>query len=396
MFKLLEHLFIKKKYPEAMDDNKRAAYGIMSSIVGIICNVFLCILKLIVGLIFQSIAIITDGINNLSDSASSIVGLIGFKLSKKSPDEQHPYGHERIEYISALFVACSILVISIILGKTSIEKIINHSNMNLDKFYIVVILLVTSILIKLWMMFVYRQVYTKINSLTSKASSQDSLNDVITNVIILISLIVAYYTNISLDAYLALALSAYMLFGGAKIAIETISVLIGEATSKEEIKNIEKEILAYNYILGVHDLFIHKYGPNKTFATIHCEMDASMNMIDCHNIIDEIERDFKAKHNIFLTIHLDPVEKDDQDSAIYKSIITNITSKDGYKFHDFRIVKGTDYIKILFDLEIPYKKSKDSEKIVEDIKGDFMNQIKNENINKNISYQLIIDVDNNG
>ena len=395
MFKLLEHLFIEKKYKDKMDDNKRVAYGVLSSIVGIICNVFLCILKLIVGFIFQSISIITDGINNLSDSASSVVGLIGFKLSKKSPDEQHPYGHERIEYISALFVACSIVVISIILGKTSIEKIINHSNMNLDKFYIVVTLLVASIIVKLWMMLVYKKVYLKINSLTSKASSQDSLNDVITNVIILVSLIIAYYTDISLDAYLALALSAYMLFGGVKIAIETISVLIGEATSEEEIKNIEKEIASYDHILGVHDLFIHKYGPNKTFATIHCEMDANMNMIDCHNIIDEIERDFKAKHNIFLTIHLDPVEKDDEDSLIYKNIISNIISKDGYSFHDFRLVKGTNYIKILFDLVIPYKMNKDSDKILSDIKDKFMNQIKEENIDKDISYQLIIDVDNN-
>ena len=391
MFKLFEHLFITKKYPDKMDDNKRVAYGLLSSTIGIICNVFLCILKLIVGIIFASISIITDGLNNLSDSASSIVGLIGFKLSKKSPDENHPYGHERIEYISALFVSCSIIVLSIILAKTSIEKIINHSNMDLSKFYLVVILLVVSILVKMWMMFVYRYVYKRIDSLTSKASSQDSLNDVIATSIILVSLIIAYYTNIALDAYLALGLALYMLVGGIKLAIETISVLIGEATSKEDIKTIEKEILSYDNILGVHDLFIHKYGPNKTFASIHCEMDASMNMVDCHNIVDAIERDFKTKHNISLTIHIDPVEKEDSDTIFYKNIITTIVTKYEYKFHDFRIVKGTNYIKILFDLVIPYKMNNESEQIVKSIKEEFMKEIDSKD---DINYQLIIDVDN--
>ena len=168
MFKVLEHLFITKKYPKEMDEEKRSAYGILSSILGIICNIFLCLAKIIVGLIFASISIVIDGFNNLSDSTSSIVSLIGFKIAKKSPDKDHPYGHERIEYVSALLVSCSIIVLSIILGKTSVERIINNSQMDLSRFYIIVILLALSIIIKIWMVFVYKYPEVPISKTSTK------------------------------------------------------------------------------------------------------------------------------------------------------------------------------------------------------------------------------------
>ena len=392
MFKLLEHIFINKKYHE-MNNEKRSALGVLTSILALIFNVILSFFKILVGFLFSCLSIVTDGFNNLSDSLSSIISLIGFKISKKSPDENHPYGHERIEYISALILATIIIFLGISLGKTSLEKIINNEQIILDHFYILIIVVSASILIKTYMVFIYHHVYKLTNSLTINASMHDSINDCISSTIILISIIIAKFTNFSIDAYLALALCVYMIISGIKIMLESISSLLGEAPKKEEMQMIEEEILQYDKVLGAHDLIIHKYGKDKIYATIHVEMDAKDDILESHAIIDNIERNFKVKHNINLCIHLDPIELDDELTLKLKHALDDIIKDTNYGYHDFRLIKRKDEIKILFDLIISYEDNKNKYFILADIEKKLIKKAKEI---KDTDYILIIDIDNKG
>ena len=392
MFKLLEHIFINKKYHE-MNNEKRSALGVLTSILALIFNVILSFFKILVGFLFSCLSIVTDGFNNLSDSLSSIISLIGFKISKKSPDENHPYGHERIEYISALILATIIIFLGISLGKTSLEKIINNEQIILDHFYILIIVVSASILIKTYMVFIYHHVYKLTNSLTINASMHDSINDCISSTIILISIIIAKFTNFSIDAYLALALCVYMIISGIKIMLESISSLLGEAPKKEEMQMIEAEILQYDKVLGAHDLIIHKYGKDKIYATIHVEMDAKDDILESHAIIDNIERNFKVKHNINLCIHLDPIELDDELTLKLKHALDDIIKDTNYGYHDFRLIKRKDEIKILFDLIISYEDNKNKYFILADIEQKLIKKAKEI---KDTDYILIIDIDNKG
>lgn len=392
MFKLLEHIFINKKYHE-MNNEKRSALGVLTSILALIFNIILSFFKILVGFLFSCLSIVTDGFNNLSDSLSSVISLIGFKISKKSPDENHPYGHERIEYISALILATIIIFLGISLGKTSLEKIINNEQIILDHFYILIIVVSASILIKTYMVFIYHHVYKLTNSLTINASMHDSINDCISSTIILISIIIAKFTNFSIDAYLALALCVYMIISGIKIMMESISSLLGEAPKKEEIQMIEAEILQYDKVLGAHDLIIHKYGKDKIYATIHVEMDAKDDILESHEIIDNIERNFKVKHNINLCIHLDPIELDDELTLKLKHALDDIIKDTNYSYHDFRLIKRKDEIKILFDLIISYEDNKNKYFILADIEKKLIKKAKEI---KDTDYILIIDIDNKG
>lgn len=392
MFKLFEHFIIDKKYQE-MDNDKRSALGMLASIIALIFNILLSFFKILIGALFLCMSVMTDGFNNLSDSLSSIVSLIGFKISKKSPDKNHPYGHQRIEYISALILALIIIFLAFNLGKTSLEKIINNEEMILDNFYIIIIVLASSILIKTYMALMYYYVYKKTESISINASMHDSINDCISTSIILVSLILAKYIGNSLDAYLALILCIYMLISGIKIILSSISSLIGEAPKQEEIKMIQEEILKNEKVLGVHDLIIHKYGKDKIFATIHVEMNSKDDILESHEVIDNIERDFKINHNINLCIHLDPIEVDDKLTLELKSALEEILKDTNYNYHDFRLIKKKDEIKILFDLIIDYEDNKYKNKIIEDIKSNLITKSKDI---YDTNYDIIVDVDNKG
>ncbi len=391
MFKITEYFFIKRKKLDINDYNTKARYGIISSIFGLVCNIILCTFKIIIGLIFKSIAIFTDGVNNISDSAASIISLIGFKMSKKEADKEHPYGHERIEYISALLVAVLIVSLAIILGKNSLTKIINKEEMDLSKFYLIIIVLLASILIKTWMACIYGYSFKKTKFMTLKADVFDSINDILTTSIILISLIIAKIFDLNLDAYLGLILSLYMLYSGIKLMVETISTLIGEAPDKKEIDIYLNKILSYDKILGAHDLMLHRYGANKIYATVDVEINKNNDIMLCHNIIDTIERDFKDNYNILLKVHLDPIDLEDEDLVKYKLILENILKDSNYSYHDFRIIKTDNKIKILFDLIIPYQDNKAKFKIIDEIKNKLLSEYKKI---KDINYQFIIDIDN--
>ena len=344
-----------KDYKNTKDPVVRAKYGTLSGVVGIISNLILCTIKILAGMLSGSVSIMADGINNLSDAASSIVTLIGFKLSTKPADEDHPFGHERIEYISGMIVAFIIIIIGLSLLKSSIEKIINPTDVETN-IYIYIILCI-SILLKLWQGIFNRKMGKKINSTALLATSQDSINDVISTVVVLIGIIITALTSFNIDGYLGILVSLFILKSGIDLVKETAKPLIGVAPTKEEIEEISNKILSYEGILGIHDLVFHSYGPNKKFITVHTEVDSSVNVMLSHDMIDNIERDFKRDLNIDLVIHMDPIDIKDENTNFYKHVVQEIISNydESFSMHDFRIVSGPTHTNILFDLVIPVK-----------------------------------------
>lgn len=358
MNNILAKLFVKD-YKNHNDPKVRNAYGKMCGIVGIISNLILCLIKIVTGILISSVSIMADGINNLADAGSSIITLIGFKLSSMPADSDHPFGHQRIEYISGLIVSLIILVIGVLLMKTSVEKIFGENEIVPEnQIYITIGILVIAILIKLWQSFFNRKNGKIINSTTLIATAQDSLNDCISTTVVLLSLVVTLiFPNIYLDGYMGVLVSIFILVSGIKLVKETISPLIGEAPSKEFITEVANKIMDYDGILGIHDLVIHTYGPAKTFVTVHAEVDASVDVSISHDIIDNIEHDFMRNDNINLVIHMDPIDLKCEETKKLREeaaiILTNID--ESLKYHDFRIVKGPSHTNIIFDVVVPIK-----------------------------------------
>lgn len=351
---MIEKIFIKN-YQNVNDPKVRTAYGIMCSIIGIISNIILSASKMIIGFLSGSISIIADAVDNLSDCASSFATLFGFKLASQPADPEHPFGHERIEYLTAIIIAILILIIGIFLARSSIEGIINKSDIVIENFTVFIVILVGSIGIKFFQYLFYRRISKKINSSAIKASSQDSLNDCIKTFFVLIAIIIFKIWKFNIDSYLGLAVSVYIIINGIKLIKEASSPLIGEAPSKEFSSMVTEKILGYEGVLGIHDLVIHNYGPGKTFITVHVEVDSREDILISHDVIDNIERDFKEELNLLLTIHLDPIETCDELTNLLKNRILDVIMEIDHviKFHDFRIVKGNTHINVLFDIVIP-------------------------------------------
>ena len=394
MFKIFEYLFITKKYNDTeMTSVKRSAYGTLTSLLGIICNFILCAVKIVCGLLSGSISLLADGINNLTDSAASVTTLIGFKLASAPADGKHPYGHERIEYICGMFVSLFILLVGVLLGKSSIEKIISKEAMDLSKFYLLLAILLFSILIKLWMGLVYKKVGKKINSTAISATAQDSFNDCISTAAVLVSLVIAKFTNLNIDGWLGVAVSIFILVNGVKLVFETVSPLIGEAPDEEDVMKLVDKIKSYEGVLGIHDLVYHSYGPKKTFVTVHVEVDAKVDILHSHEIIDQIERDIYNNDGIELTIHLDPIETNDEYTNKIKDVLNCVISKyEGISFHDFRIVKGEKHVNVLFDIVKPFDYELSAKELKESIINQFIEKAKEVD---DVEYGLIVEVDNN-
>ncbi|HHU56616.1 MAG TPA: cation transporter [Acholeplasmataceae bacterium] len=355
MYKLLIKLFIKD-YNEINNNKVRQKYGLLSSIFGIITNVFLCIIKVIIGILATSIAIIADGINNLTDGASSITTLIAFKMSSKEPDSEHPFGHERLEYVSGLIVSILIIVIGILFAESSIKKIISHGTINIDNFNILIIILLISILIKLWQFFAYRYTGKKIKSHSLLATATDSFNDVIATSVVLISIIFYKFTSINIDGYMGLGVALFIIYSGIKLVKEATSPLLGEAPSKDLVNLVTKKIKEYEGVLGIHDLVIHSYGPARTYITVHVEVDADIDISKSHDLIDQIEREFLESLNINLVIHMDPINLKDPLTQKLKEKVEKIIMEidENIRMHDFRIVKGVTHTNIIFDIVVPF------------------------------------------
>lgn len=373
MTELFKKLFIKD-YKNINDQNVRARYGTAAGILGIVANVLLFSAKLIAGILSCSISVIADAINNLSDFMTSIVTIIGFKISGQPADKKHPFGHERFEYITGLIIACIIFFIGIETGRSSIEKIISGS---LSDFSVLTcIILGSAILIKILLAVIFSKLGKSVDSETISAMGKDSFNDVISTSAVLICAIIGIYADFSIDGYLGIAVSVFVLFSAIKLISETISPLLGTAPSKDLVKKIENELKSFPNVLDIHDLIIHTYGPTKTFATVHIEVDSKMDVMLSHELADNIERDFAKKMNICLVCHIDPINIDDEETNLLKNDIT-LAIKEKFPFiklHDFRIVSGNTHTNVIFDVIIPFDAEKDIKTKISNLVNDKLSE----------------------
>lgn len=333
--------------------NIRARIGKLSGAVGIICNCLLAAGKLIVGHMTSSMSITADGLNNLSDGASSIVTLLGFKLAEKPADRKHPYGHARIEYIAGLTVAVMILFIGLELGKSSVEKLINPEPIEFS--FTAVWVLCASILVKLFMMLFNLKMGRRINSNALLATAADSRNDVMTTSAVLAASIVEHFYDVRIDGVMGIAVSLFILYSGIKLAGETMSPLLGEGANPELQKQITDYINGCPMVLGCHDLMVHDYGPGRRYASIHVEIDKNEDPMACHARIDRMERECLKNYGTHLVIHYDPVVTNDPEVNSTKRLVNTIIKvRDGrLTIHDFRMVDDGESVKMSFDMILP-------------------------------------------
>ena len=349
-------------------EKSRDYIGKKTSIIGLLANLVLAVGKIIVGSISGLISVTADGLNNLSDCGSSAVSFISFKMSSKPADKEHPYGHERIEYIASMVVSFLILIIAYELVSESISKIISPINNEIS--IIVLITLAASILIKCLMYFYYNHTAKIINSDLLKASAIDSLSDCISTSIVLISMFISKFASINIDGYAGLVVAVFIAIAGIKILKEVVSKLIGQAPDKEVFESIKLRILNHSEVLGIHDLNVYCYGPNKYFASVHIELDAKTDSLAAHEMIDDIEREFISETNIVLTGHHDPIVIDDKEVNEMRKKVSKLVSKidKSFSMHDFRMVKGPHKTNIIFEIAIPFETKISEETIIETLK----------------------------
>lgn len=361
MTELLVKLFIKNN-DNVQDKKVRTSYGLLSGIVGIVCNVILFVVKLVVGVLIKSVSVMADAFNNLSDAASSVIGFIGIKLAGRPADKEHPFGHGRLEYIAALAVSFIIIQVSLSLFKSSIKKIFNPETIIFN--WVLTGILVLSIFIKVWLMLFNRKLGKRIQSAVMLATSADSMSDVLVTSATVVSAIIAGLTGWQIDGYMGLIVSGFVLAAGIKIAKDTLEPLLGQAVDREVYKSITNLVESYPGIVGTHDLIIHSYGPTHRMATIHAEVPNDINFEKIHETIDRIERDVQEKMDIFLVIHMDPVEMNDVMVLEKKELVTNIIKSFDKKvtIHDFRMVKTEYQINLIFDLVVPFSYTPEEEK----------------------------------
>ncbi len=336
------------------DPAVREAYGRLAGIVGVVCNVLLFVGKFLLGTLTGSVAITADAVNNLSDASSSIVTLIGFRLAARPADDGHPFGHHRIEYLAGLAVAAMILLIGVELVKTSVGKIIHPANVECTAATILVLL--ASILVKLWLAHFNRTLGQKISSPALMATAADSRNDVITTAAVLLCAALSVATGLRLDGYVGLLVALFILWSGVSIAKDTIDPLLGAAPDESLVQAIASEIRGYDGILGLHDLMVHDYGPGRRFASAHAEVDYRMDILDAHELLDDIERDVRAKLRVDLVLHCDPIVTDDAErNALRGRVLEYLTEQDErLTIHDFRVVRGSGHTNVIFDLVVPF------------------------------------------
>ena len=384
---LLVKTFIKD-HENIENEDVRNKYGYLDGIVGIIANFILFGVKLSVGLLTSSIAIMADAFNNLSDMASSVITIVGFKLASIPPDKEHPFGHGRLEYISALIVAFMVMLVGIQFVKSSIDRILNPVPITFE--IIPFILLFISILVKVWLSRFNKFMGSKINSSALKAASVDAMGDVFTSSTVLISFLAAKFTSIPIDGYAGIIVSVAILYAGYSLVKETISPLLGEAPDPELVQGINQAILSYEHIQGVHDLIIHNYGVGKSIASVHAEIPADIDIMTIHDIIDTAEREISEKFKTHLVIHMDPICVETEEVAYTRSEVEKIIKYNPVikSMHDFRIVGHGEHQSIIFDVVV------DNDKMVkimteDELKEDIINAIKD----VHPEYNCIITID---
>lgn len=331
----------------------RTRYGMLASVVGIFCNVLLFSVKLAIGLILSSLAVTADAFNNLSDAASSIISFVGVKMAGKPADAEHPFGHGRIEYIAALIVSFLVIEVGFTFFKSSISKIMHPEEITFDP--VPFIILILSILVKLWMAFFNNKLGKRIDSKVMLATAADSLGDVITTSATVISIVICHFTSINVDAIAGLIVSGIVIWSGVSIAKDKLEPLIGQRVPSELYQKITDMVESYEGIVGAHDLIVHNYGPNRSMATIHAEVPNDVSIEASHEIIDRIERDAKKELNILLVIHMDPVEMRDEEVLELRDKTSHIVHAldPELHFHDFRVLKENEQKNLIFDLVVP-------------------------------------------
>lgn len=362
MANLLVRLFVKNSN-NTSDPAVRENYGKMASIVCIVLNMVLSAGKIILGLLSGAISVTADGFNNLTDCGSNVVSLISFKVAGKPADKEHPFGHQRIEYISAMIVAFIVLMLAVELASESFNKIFNPEPSEMS--YLMLGVLAFSVLVKVWMFFFNRKLGKTVDSEVLKATATDSLTDAISTTAVTVAVIISHFVNFNLDGYMGLAVAVVIAWAGIDILKNTMSKLLGQAPDKTLIEGIRSRIMAYEGVLGIHDLAVHNYGPHKYYASVHVEVDAKVPTMESHDLMDRIERDFAENTDIVLIIHSDPVVTDDPEINLLKQKVTEmVTSIDErFRIHDFRAVKGVTHTNLIFDVAIPFDTKLSAEEI---------------------------------
>lgn len=385
-FEFLINKFVKNN-SNTNDESVRNSYGTFGGIIGIIINFILFAIKLSVGVITSSIAIMADAFNNLSDAASSLITILGFKLSSKPADREHPFGHGRIEYLSALIVAFMVMLVGLQFIKSSFERIINPTNVTFE--LIPFILLFVSIFFKVWLSRFNKFVGEKINSSALKAASVDALGDVFTSTCVAISFLGSKFTSFPIDGYIGLVVALFIVYSGFNLVKDTINPLLGGPPDPELVKSIEEMVLAYDNIIGSHDLIIHNYGPGKCMASIHAEIPSDISVVKIHEIIDQAEREISDALKIYLVIHIDPICIIDGEIKEAYDEILNIIKDYEYieSIHDFRVVGEGDIKNILFDVVINPSKNYN---VTDD---ELINILSNRLKEKHKNYNCVITVD---
>ena len=355
-----------KNYEQTDQVSVRTAYGVMASIVGILCNVLLFAVKGTIGILMHSIAVMADAFNNLSDAGSSVVGLLGVKMASKPADEEHPFGHGRMEYVAALAVSFIVLQVGLTLLKDSFGKIREPEEIHFQ--IISIVILVLSVGVKGWLGYFNKKLGQRIDSKVMLATAADATGDVITTTATIASILFFRITNINIDGYMGIAVSLAVMWAGIGIAKDTLEPLLGEAATPDDYIKITKFVEKYDGIVGSHDLIVHNYGPGRNMASIHAEVPNDVDIEVSHEIIDRIERDAAKTLGIFLVIHMDPVEtKNEQVLKVKEQVIKIMDALDkNVSIHDFRMVDGKKQINLIFDMVVPFEYTKEKEKILKE------------------------------
>lgn len=369
MITLLARLFIKE-YKNKEKPEVRTAYGMLSGGVGIFLNMCLFLGKLFAGLISGSIAIMADAFNNLSDAGSSVITMLGFKIASAKPDREHPYGHGRMEYVSGMMVAILILLMAVELIQSSVKKIVNPEPMTTS--VVTVVILIASILVKLYMMCYNHFLGKMLQSSAMQATAKDSLSDMVSTGVVLLCTLLYWFNGINLDAYCGILVGLFIFYTGVTALIDTVNPLLGQAPDPDFVKRIEEIIEREPDILGVHDLVVHDYGPGRVMVSLHVEVPASGDMLETHDMIDNVERTLEEELGCPATIHMDPIANDDEKTQELREIVCNILQEIDtiITMHDFRIVPGQTHTNLIFDVVIPFQYDMSKEELIEQIQSE--------------------------
>lgn len=352
MTEWIKRLFVRD-YQNTSDPLVRARYGAVAGAVGIVTNVLLAAAKIVIGAVFGAIAIIADGINNLTDSLSSVITLVGFRLSAAQADEEHPYGHGRMEYISAMVIAMLMVMVGFTLGQESFPKIFKPEEASSS--WLVWLTLVLSILVKLWQGLFYRSMGKAIGSDALRANFRDSINDVISTSAVLVSVLITPLVGYNTDGIMGLAVAIFIMYSGVVLMKETIQPLLGEGADEALSDRIKSAVMGYEGVVGVHDLEVHNYGPGRMFASVHAEVPAEQDVLESHDLIDNIERELSRSMGLHLTIHMDPIVTNDPElDDLRRELAGILASFERVQYHDLRLVRGTTHTNMLFDLVVPF------------------------------------------